>query len=173
MTTTVETGASVNTTKKALPNIKPIVDETAKRLEEAMKIDATTNVLETDKKAVEKELEILGHTRDSLQKVANDLHQVFSAHTLASGRKAHAHWETQKPEERAPVVAPISAWDGHSFTATHVPTSVERNVQTGETFTAFGQVNLQQVTGYGRNTGQMSAVRQNLRAAAAEKFNKS
>lgn len=174
MTTAIEATTSVNPAAedKKLPGIKPQVDEIAQRLEAQQTFDATTNVIATPKKAVDTELEKMGHSSESVQKMFDDLHTLNSAHTLSTGRITHAHWATQTAEERAPVVAPLQICDAASYTATHVPHSVERNLRTGESVDVYGQVNGQKVTAFGRNTGQMSAVRQNLRASAAKLFNK-
>lgn len=170
-TATATTGTSVNpAAKTALPKIKSETRETIDRLKVDMAVDATTNVIPENTKGIDAELEKMGYTRQGLTEMAGKLHNLSAAYAGASGETAHAHWAGQKAEERGPVVAPMSLWEGQSTTYTHTPCSVERVPGTNETTTVYGQVNISNHTSIGRNTGQMSAVRTNLRAAAAAQF---
>lgn len=170
----ITTDASVNEAAKvkSIPKVKQEIIDQASRLRAAMVLDTRTNVIDTPQAAIDTELEAKGYSREGLTKMANDLHALSSSHTLAAGNMAHDHWLTQKAEERGPVVAPTSMWDGQSITSTHIPVSVERVVGKDETTTVYGQVNMHQATSFARNTGSMSAVRQTLRNNAAASFNK-
>lgn len=169
------TGSAVNDAAPATPVSKIKADniEQAARLRATMALNTTTNTIDTPQASINAELEAKGYTREGLTKMAKDLHNLTASHTLAAGNMAHDHWVTQKPEERGPVIAPISMWEGQSLTSTHTPVSVERVVGKDETTTVYGQVNMHQHTSFARNTGSMSAVRQELRANAAKSFNKS
>lgn len=166
------TGSAVNpdAVKAAGPKLKDETQEQADRLKPGMKLDTNTNTLPTEQSYIDKELEALGTSREALTKLNAGLHQLSASHTLASGQITQEHWSTQKQEERAPVVAPVSFWEGQSITSTHVPNSVERVVGKDATVVVPHQVNMSVHSTIGRNTGQMSAVRASLRNAAADRF---
>lgn len=167
------TGSAVNpAAKPQLPKIKPETREQIDRLKADMAVDPATNVIAENTKGINAELENLGYTREGLTKMATDLHGITAAYAGATGEVAHAHWAGQKPDERGPVVGPMSLWDGQSTTFTHTPVSIERIPGTSETTTVHGQVNISNHTSIGRNTGQMTAVRSMLRHNAAEQFGK-
>ena len=165
-------GASTNPTAAAPagPKLKPETEAQAKMwIENGMKLDPTTNVVDTPTEAVETMLkENKLPSRAELQQIHAGLHQLTASQTLASGQIAQDHWSTQKAEERNPVMAPMTFWDGQSTTATHVPHSVERVPNKSETVVVPHQVNMSSQTNVGRNVGQMSAVRHQLRRQAAE-----
>ena len=166
----VTTGSSTNVETGAPgPKLKPETEEQAKMWREGKKLDTNTNVIDTPIETVDKMLKHAGlPTRQELQEVHAGLHQLTASSVLADGQIAQAHWETQKESERGPVIAPVSYWDGQSITSTHVPNSVERIPGKNETVTVPHQVNITNHQTFGRNTGQMAAVRKSLRNNAAK-----
>ena len=154
--------------------VSPEVRSVADRFKEGMGVDNQTGSGSGTEGLYTAEREANGLTHETVLQVKQFERTVADAATLAVGELGIDALETNKSLETVTVDVPMfqdrSAGFNESLGIAVHRSTTGRNPRTGEPVTSYGSVRTDYRVTTGTNRGQMSHVREHLRALAADKL---
>jgi hypothetical protein len=162
------------TAEKTTGKVNEEVRSVADRFKEAMTVDSKTGVGAGTENAYVAERDARGLTHETVLSVKQFERVVADASTLAAGELGIEALEANKKLDTVTVEVPMfqdrSAGFSESLNIAVHRSTTGRNPRTGEPVVSHGSVRTDYRVTTGTNRGQMSHVREHLRALAADKL---